>query len=82
MAICLQMEHRPGRGAHSRPRQRRPSILDLASDAEPWLDDCRCTQTLVLFVEKRPIALIGGTPLDHAALDGRLQELRRGRLRR
>lgn len=54
----------------------RPSILDAASPTEPWIDQCPCTDDLVLFVHNRPIAIIAGSSLECISLTMRLQQLR------
>lgn len=59
----------------------RHSILDPWLDIEPSLDQCLCGERLVLAVNKRPIAMIAGCPLDCFALNARLHHLRRRRPR-
>jgi hypothetical protein len=54
----------------------RPSILDPCLDSEPWLGPCCCSESLCLFLNNYPIAIIPATPLDYFALDTRLSQLR------
>ena len=54
----------------------RPSILHPCLESEPTIEKCPCSETLVLFSNKHPIALIEGTSLDHTALTMRLYQLR------
>ena len=56
--------------------QKRPSILELSLDSEPWIDHCPCADRLVLFLQNYPIAVIPGTSLDFFALSMRLNQLR------
>jgi hypothetical protein len=54
----------------------RPSILDPCLPSEPLLDKCACADTLVLFVQNRPVAMIAGSSLDCVSLNMRLNQLR------
>jgi hypothetical protein len=54
----------------------RPSILNPSLESEPTIEKCPCSEALVLFSNKHPIAVIEGTSLDHAALTNRLYQLR------
>lgn len=57
-------------------REVRPSILDPCLECEPWIGQCPCSETLVLFMHNHPIALIPGTSLEYSALNMRLYQLR------
>lgn len=54
----------------------RLSILDPCLEMEPFLDCCLCSETLALYVNNRPIALIPGMFADCIALGARLGQLR------
>ena len=64
------------RGMNLHLPETRPSILNPCLDGEPTIEKCPCSETLVLFSNKHPIALIEGTSLDHTALNMRLFQLR------
>lgn len=70
----VECSTRPARIAYL-PKNR-PSILESSLDCEPELDLCLCRETLVLFVNHHPIALIAGTALEFMGISGRLHQLR------
>ena len=57
------------------PKVRR-SILEIGLDAEPELEICLCRETMVLYLNHHPVAMIAGTPLEFMGVGGRLYQLR------
>ena len=54
----------------------RLSILDPCLEIEPCLDCCLCSESLALYVNNRPIAVIAGTFFECISLNARLSQLR------
>ena len=54
----------------------RLSILDPCLEIEPCIDCCLCSETLALYVNNRPVALIPGSFPDCISLSARLSQLR------
>ena len=54
----------------------RPSILDPNLENEPRIDPCPCTDSLVLYLHNRPIAIIPGTSLEYVGLCTHLHRMR------
>ncbi|MSQ94525.1 MAG: hypothetical protein EXR98_08205 [Gemmataceae bacterium] len=76
MMVLDEIEQRRRTRRKVKLPESRPSILDSSLDSEPWLGQCLCSETLVLFLHNYPVAFIPGTALDFNALSARLYQLR------
>jgi hypothetical protein len=50
--------------------------LSLFDSVDPWLERCRCSDLLALYLHNRPIAILGGSPFDLSSLNQLLFHLR------